>query len=122
MRVVFKSIISIAMFLFMGCGEKSPQDLRTEFEQMAESAMSLASATQSPNRVPREVLKCGSKKLVDMFSDEEIRLMLDSSFTERLNNATKIMAIQNKMQSPDVANMILAQCMVAYLKNQKGAK
>lgn len=122
MRVVFKSIIAIAMFLFMGCGEKSPQDLRTEFEQMAESAMSLASATQSPNRVPREVLKCGSKKLVDMFSDEEIRLMLDSSFTERLNNATKIMAIQNKMQSPDVANMILAQCMVAYLKNQKGAK
>lgn len=57
-----------------------------------------------------------------MFSDEEIRLMLDSSFSERLNNATKIMAIQNKMESPDVSNMLLAQCMDEYLKNQKGAK
>lgn len=122
MKVVFKSIIAIAMFLFMGCGEKSPQDLRTEFEQMAESTMSLAAATLSPNRVPREVLKCTAKRMVDMFSDEEIRLMLDSSFSERLNNTTKIMAIQNKMESPDVSNMLLAQCMAEYLKNQKGAK
>lgn len=31
MKVIFKPIIAVAMFLFMGCGEKSPQDLRTEF-------------------------------------------------------------------------------------------
>lgn len=89
---------------------------------MAESTMSLVVTTQSPNRVPREVLKCTAKRVVDMFSDEEIRLMLDSSFSERLNNATKIIAIQSKMHSPDVSNMLLAQCMAAYLKNQKGAK
>lgn len=28
MKVIFKPIIAIAMFLFMGCGEKSPQNLR----------------------------------------------------------------------------------------------
>lgn len=48
--------------------------------------------------------------------------MLDSSFSEMLNNVKKIMAIQSKMHSPDVSNTLLAQCMAAYLKNQKGAK
>lgn len=96
---------------FVGCGEKTPQDLRAEFEEKAESMLSvMATFMGGSKKMPRPMIKCAAKKMTDMFSDEEIRLVMDSSFSERMNNPEKIMRIQRKMESEEIMNMVLLQC------------
>lgn len=107
--------IAVALCLigigFVGCGEKTPQDLRAEFEEKAESMLSvMATFMGGSKKIPRPMIKCAAKKITDMFSDEEIRLVMDSSFSERMNNPEKIMRIQRKMESEEIMNMVLLQC------------
>lgn len=107
--------IAVALCLIgiglVGCGEKTPQDLRAEFEEKAESMLSvMATFMGGSKKMPRPVIKCASRKMTDMFSDEEIRLVMDSSFSERMNNPEKIMRIQRKMESEEIMNMVLLQC------------
>lgn len=107
--------IAVALCLIgiglVGCGEKTPQDLRAEFEEQAESALSvMATFMGGSKKMPRPMIKCAAKKMTDMFSDEEIRLVMDSSFSERMNNPEKIMRIQRKMESEEIMNMVLLQC------------
>lgn len=95
----------------VGCGEKTPQDLRAEFEEKAESMLSvMATFMGGSKKMPRPMIKCAAKKMTDMFSDEEIRLVMDSLFSERMNNPEKIMRIQRKMESEEIMNMVLLQC------------
>lgn len=107
--------IAVALCLIgigiVGCGEKTPQDLRAEFEEKAESMLSvMATFMGGSKKMPRPMIKCAAKKMTDMFSDEEIRLVMDSSFSERMNNPEKIMRIQRKMESEEIMNMVLLQC------------
>lgn len=113
----FKMLKTIAVALclagigFVGCGEKTPQDLRAEFEEKAESMLSvMATFMGGSKKMPRPMIKCAAKKMTDMFSDEEIKLVMDSSFSERMNNPEKIMRIQRKMESEEIMNMVLLQC------------
>lgn len=110
-------IIAVAVCLvgFVGCGEKTPQELRADFEEQIESNLSLAATLMDKNRlITREVVKCASKKMSAMFSDEEIRLVMDTSITsaigEAMNNPQKVLAVQHKMESPEITNAIFLQC------------
>lgn len=98
-------------FVFIGCGDKDSQDLRTKFESQLEGGFSvMMPLVDAESKLPKDAPKCAAKAASQTFSDEEIRLIVDSSFSERIQNADKIMNIQQKIESPSFMLRFLKNC------------
>ncbi|MGX3045373.1 hypothetical protein [Helicobacter sp. T3_23-1056] len=101
----------LCMFVLTSCdNKKTPQDLRAKFESQLKSGFSIMlPLVNTESRLPKDAPKCLAKAASQTFSDEEVRLIIDSSFSERMQNAESIMAIQQKIESP--------QFMLRFFKN-----
>ena len=104
-------IIVLISISFIACGgNSSPQELRVELENTMEKSFKVMLPLATDKKIPDEVIKCLVKSISNTLSDEEVRLITDSSIVERTNNADKIMAIQQKLESPTFALSFLKQC------------
>lgn len=112
--------LAFMAFILIGCGEKPPQGLRAEFRENIESMLSVMATMMGGNkRLSQPMIQCMSEKMTNMFSDEEIRLMTNASFSERMDssNTGKFIRIQRKMESEEIRDMTYLQCAKEMNKN-----
>ncbi|RDU66212.1 hypothetical protein CQA53_04165 [Helicobacter didelphidarum] len=112
MKQAFYFFIATIMVLVIGCGSDKPKDLRTEFRKKIESGLGLTLPMMAPEgtKISKELIACTAQHMTDTFSDDEIKLIIDSSFSERLKNPAKIMEIQQKMESPEYTHKYMQTC------------
>ena len=112
MITILKTIaLAVCLVGFVGCEEKTPQELRADFEDIIEVNFMLKPPPIRGIRVTEDAVKCAIKRMSDSFSDEEIRLYLDSSMGEAMDNMGKIIPIQARVDSDEVKYSFLLQCM-----------
>lgn len=112
--------IILGACVYLGCDSapKDPQTLRAELESELKSGLGIVvKMAGSGNITPQEaerIATCTARDIVKGLSDEEIRMLKESSLSERMSNGQTMNALMAKI-GPDSAytGRILHQCMAA---------
>ncbi|RDU61332.1 hypothetical protein [Helicobacter sp. MIT 14-3879] len=103
------AVMVVLILMCCGCGSDEPRDLRTELEKQLAENLKLLNSVSGQN-IPNEIMQCAAKAATKSFSDEEVKLIIDSSLSERLSNPQKMMSIQEKMQDERFLAQFVLQC------------
>lgn len=106
----FLAFCAVAFGISACDSEKSPKDLRAEFEQQMEQSLKAMLPLMSNETLPHGIEKCIAKAAADTMSDDEIKLIVGASFSERLNEPEKMLSIQQKLDSPAFFMNFLNRC------------
>lgn len=104
------ALFALVATFITACGETSPRDLRAEFEEKLEKNLKIMLPLMSDRKLPKGIEKCMAKAASDTFSDADIKLAMDSSLSDKLNNADRIMDIQQRLESPQFMLAFLNRC------------
>lgn len=101
-KIIWAIVICLVLWLILSCGgDKSLQELREDFEKDMTNNFAVM--------LPKDIAQCAAKALSKYLSDEEIALMM-GSFTDRVSNPEKGMALQQKLQSRQFLKRFIDEC------------
>lgn len=115
MRKSFYQAIAIALvaFGFVACGEKTPQEIRADFDEKMEEMF----VDGLRGQFSKDELKCAAKTMSSFFSDEELQTLYGASWGQMTmadNRMTeeniKFYSVNNKLQSRFLIQRALASC------------
>ena len=101
-KIILALVGLLILWFIASCsGDKSPQELRADFEK--EMANNFA------QMIPKDIAQCAAKTLSKALNDEEIALIM-GSFADRVSNPEKGMALQQKLQSRQFLERFINEC------------
>lgn len=111
---MIKKILSLGVLAIVltGCSEdnRSPKEkLREQLETPLKMMIPFLAETMN---IPatNALTDCMLDTMVNSLSDEEARLMVDSTITERFEKGAEMMAIQQKFESQEINTRIMMKC------------
>lgn len=104
--------LGVLFLILIGCSDsRSPRErLQNKLESGLRVMLPLMADSNTPIEITDELIGCMVSNMVKSLSDEEVHLVIDSSFIERVEKSEDMMRLQEKIQSPQFALVFFKQC------------